>query len=228
VTIPLQIAGAVRAEASGYLQRIDTDALVRVAEREQLMIRPDPAVGSFVLPGAILATVWPADALEEETERAIRGAFGLGVERTMETDVAFGLQQLSDIAVKALSPGINDPTTARICVDRLSELLVTLGQRAPAEEILRGEDDQVLVMLSRPSFTNLVGEAFIEIRHYGSNDPFFAAHLVAILGRIADLVPAAKRPPLVEQAELVLATVRSATILPADREEIERAAAWIP
>lgn len=227
VTMPIQPAVVVRAEASGYLQTIDTDELVRLAEREQLMIRPDPTVGSFVLPGALLAAVWPADALEDETERAIRAAFGLGVERTLQADVAFGLQQLSDIAVKALSPGINDPTTARICVDRLSELLVTLGQRAPADEILRGEDDQVLVVLSRPSFAHLVGEAFSEIRHYGSDDPFIAAHLVAMLGRIADLVPAASRPPLVEQAELVLATVRSATILPADQEQVERAARWI-
>lgn len=227
VTLPGQPAAVVRAEGSGYLQRVDIDALGRLAERDELTIRPDPAVGSFVLPGSTLATVWPAEAVDEDVDRAIRGAFGLGVERTLQADVAFGLQQLSDIAVKALSPGINDPTTARICIDRLSELLVLLGRRAPADTVLRGEDGQVLVVLSPPGFADLVNEAFGEIRHYGSNDPVVATYMVAMLGRIAELVPAERRQPLVEQAELLLRSMRSNPMEAPERAEVERAADWI-
>lgn len=227
VAIPFQPAAVVRAEGSGYLQRVDIDALGRLAEQDELMIRPEPEVGSFVLPGAILATVWPAEAVDDDVDRAIRGAFGLGVERTLQADVAFGLQQLSDIAVKALSPGINDPTTARICIDRLSELLVLLGGRAPADRVLHGEDGQTLVVLSPPSFADLVNEAFSEIRHYGSNDPVVAAYVVAMLGRIAELVPDERRQPLVEQAELLLRSMRSNSMEAPEREEVERAADWI-
>ncbi len=227
VAIPFQPAAVVRAEGSGYLQRVDIDALGRLAEQDELMIRPEPEVGSFVLPGAILATVWPAEAVDDDVDRAIRGAFGLGVERTLQADVAFGLQQLSDIAVKALSPGINDPTTARICIDRLSELLVLLGGRAPADTVLRGEDGQVLVVLSPPGFADLVNEAFGEIRHYGSNDPVVATYMVAMLGRIAELVPAERRQPLVEQAELLLRSMRSNPMEAPERAEVERAADWI-
>jgi uncharacterized membrane protein len=86
-------------------------------------------VGDFVLPNAPIVSVWPDDALDDEVERAIGEALVLGPERTLHDDVALGIQQLSDIAVKALSPGINDPTTAMICIDRLSEVLVTLANR---------------------------------------------------------------------------------------------------
>jgi uncharacterized membrane protein len=227
VVLPPEPGAVIWAEASGYLQSIDTDALVHLAERRQLTIRLDPTVGSFVLPGAALALVWPPAACDEPVTQAVHGALVLGPERTLQADVALGVQQLSDIAVKALSPGINDPTTATICIDRLSEVLVAIGRGPVGDEVHHGEAGHIRVVLPRPTFAELVGVAFGGIRHYGSGNPVVAAHLVDALGRIATLVLATHRQPLADQAALVLAAVRAAPIPAADREHVEQAARWL-
>ena len=220
-------ATLVRANGSGYLQAINADTLFALAERHTLTLRPEPLVGDYVLPGAPLVCVWPEHALDEEVEHAIREALVLGLERTLHADVAFGIQQLSDIAVKALSPGINDPTTAMICVDRLGEVLVTLANRGKPDEVRSGEDGSVRVVLRGPSFDFLVGIAFDQIRHYGAGAPTVAQHLVTSLGRIAVLIPSAHRSPVVCQARLVLDSVRADVMVPEDRERVEQAGAWL-
>jgi uncharacterized membrane protein len=206
---------------------INADALFAVAEDHALTIRPAPRVGDFVLPGAPLATVWPADALDDAVTRTVRAALVLGPERTLQADVAFGFQQLSDIAVKALSPGINDPTTATICVDRLGALLVHLANRVGPNEVRSGQDGSVRLVLPGPSFARLVGIAFDPIRHYGASDPTVAEHLLATLGGAAALVPAARRDPVLGQAHRVLAAARTQIALAEDREQVAQAGAWV-
>jgi uncharacterized membrane protein len=219
-------AATVRAEGSGYLQSVNADALFALAEDHALTVRPAPLVGDFVLPGAPLAAVWPADALDVAVARAVRAALVLGPERTLQSDVAFGFQQLGDIAVKALSPGINDPTTATICIDRLGELLVTLARQGKPDEVRRGEDGSVRVVLSGPPFGRLVGVAFDPIRHYGAGDPVVAEHLLTILGRVAALVPASHQAPVMGQGRLVLAAARDRIAVAEDRERVAQAGAW--
>ncbi len=95
-------------------------------------------VGSFVLPGVVIARVAvsaPAKGIfKEDLDQRVRAAFIFGGERTLMEDVAFGIQQIADIALKALSPGINDPTTATTCIDRLAELMVACGKH-PAPDL---------------------------------------------------------------------------------------------
>jgi uncharacterized membrane protein len=220
-------SATVCAEGSGYLQGINADALFALAEDHALTLRPVPLVGDFVLPGAPLAAVWPADALDDDVAHAVRAALVLGPERTLQADVAFGFQQLGDIAVKALSPGINDPTTATICVDRLGALLVHLANRVGPNEVRSGEDGSVRLVLPGPSFARLVGIAFDPIRHYGASDPTVAEHLLATLGGAAALVPAARRDPVLGQARIVLAAARTQIALAEDREQVAQAGAWV-
>jgi uncharacterized membrane protein len=220
-------ARRVHAEGSGYLQTINADALFALAEDHALTVKPAPLIGDFVLPGATLASVWPPRALDDAVEQAIRAAMVLGSERTLQADVALGFQQLSDIAVKALSPGINDPTTAMICIDRLSAVLVTLAHRGKPHEVRSGEDGAVRVVLQGPPFARLVGIAFDQIRHFGAGDPVLADHLLLSLGRIAALVPVAHRGPIVHQARLVLAAAQTREMIAEDRERVAQAGAWI-
>ena len=121
--LPTISPAVVTAATAGYLQAVDADTLFDLAEEGGLLIRMEPRIGEFVLPGAMLASVWPADALTEIVVHEVRQAFVLGQERTLQADVELGIRQLADIAIKALSPGINDPTTATICIDRLAEVL---------------------------------------------------------------------------------------------------------
>ena len=220
-------AALVCAEGSGYVQEFNVEALFALAERHTLIIRLEPLVGDFVLPGAPVASVWPASALDEDILRAIRAAPVLGPERTLHADLAFGVQQLSDIAVKALSPGINDPTTAILCIDRLGEILVRLANRGQPEAVRRSDDGQVRVVLPGSSFARIVGIAFDPIRHYGAGDPTVAAHLMTSLGWIAALTPSVHRSPLVEQARCVLTAMHAQLRIPQDRERVERAGAWL-
>jgi uncharacterized membrane protein len=220
-------AAAVRTNGSGYLQSINADALFALAEHHSVTIRPEPLVGDFVLTGESLASVWPTDAINQEVEEAVRKAMVLGLERTLHADVAFGIQQLSDIAIKALSPGINDPTTAMICIDRLSEVIVTLATRGKPAEVRSGDAGSVHVVLQGPPFERLVGMAFDQIRHYGTSNPVVAEHLMTSLGRIATLVPAIHRRPIVCQARLVLGNVQTQKVTPEDQERITAAASWV-
>jgi uncharacterized membrane protein len=223
---PTGPATTVTSIDGGYLQTVDADALFGLAEERELVVRVERRVGEFVLPGAVLASVWPAATLPPPVAAAIRGALILGPERTLHADVELGIQQVADIAIKALSPGINDPTTAIVCVDRLAEALVRLAHRGRPEEVRAGEDGRARLVLHGPPFERLVGVAFDQIRHYGAGDPVLVEHLVATLGRIAALIPAERREAVREEGRLVLAAARQAIAVPADRERVEEAGAW--
>ncbi|MDP9355267.1 MAG: DUF2254 domain-containing protein [Chloroflexota bacterium] len=111
-SLPLDPPGVVRATGSGYLQHVDQDALFSLAEERALVVRLEPLVGEFVLPGAALASVWPAGKLDEGLAQAIHGTVVLGPERTLQADVELGIRQLADIAIKSLSPGRPPPPSA--------------------------------------------------------------------------------------------------------------------
>lgn len=221
-------AASVYAKRGGYLQLINTDALFDLAEEHNLTLRPTPAIGDFVLPGEQLVSVWPDHALDEEATRAIQDALVLGMERTLQDDVAFGFQQLSDMAARALSPGINDPTTAITCIDHLAALLVTVSWRKTPDLVRRGTDGDVRLILQAPAFQELADHVFNPIRHYGGGDPLVAAHTLDVLGRMADLVPASHREPIVHQGQSLLSAAQARITLAADRALIAAAGAWVP
>lgn len=131
--------------------------------------------------------------MSDEIADAIRGTLSLGSERTMQSDVEFGLQQLADIGLRALSPGVNDPTTAAVIVDHLAALAIQLANRGEPDAVREGDDGTVRLILSAPSFEALVATAFEQIRHYGSDNPAFARYLASTLQRAATLVPPAQR-----------------------------------
>lgn len=99
----------ISTETGGFLQAVDEESIFEDATRGGYTVRMDVCIGDFVLPGATLATAWPRDRIDEELKRSIESAFVLGPERTPHQDVDFGVLELMDIAVKALSPSINDP-----------------------------------------------------------------------------------------------------------------------
>ena len=208
-----EAAGApavVAADAAGYLQAVHGEALWPLAERGggPLTVRMEVHVGAFVFPGKPLAVVWPASRCDAEVAAAVRSAFALGAERTSEQDVEFGLVELSDIAVRALSPGINDPTTALHCIDRLTEVLAALGTRARPSPWRASPDGLVRLRVQDTDFDRALGIAFDQIRHYGASNPAVAAKLLASALDLAAVVPAARRRSLAETADAVLRAAR--------------------
>lgn len=223
--IPAGQGDLVLARDSGYLQGVDQDALFRIIGEKGLVIRMEPQVGDFLLPGSPLATVWPATAPHDDaTADAIRGAFLTGPQRTPHADPELGIIELVDIAVKALSPGINDPTTATLCVDRLAEVLLALARRETRNRVRRNPDDGGVLVLPGVDFDRLVRSAFDQIRHYGVENPHFAATLLRRLGELGTLVPPGRRPPIAREAAAALRLARDRIREPADLRRVENEA----
>jgi uncharacterized membrane protein len=122
----------VRATRSGYVQRLDAEALMRLAVEHDLLMRVETRPGRFVAEDDALLLAYPRDRVTDEVADRLRVALALGPDRTPEQDLEFSIRRIVEIAQRALSPGINDPTTALYCIDRLGEALGRVaGRDAP-------------------------------------------------------------------------------------------------
>lgn len=198
----------VHAVTAGYLQAVDEAALVELCKEREIYLRMEPRMGQFLLQDRPLATVWPAEAMDEKIETIVRRAFVVGHEPTPEQDVEFGIIEIADIAVKALSPSINDPTTALRCIDRLAELLVEIGRRRPSPPS-RVPQDPVRFTTSALQYEQVVGLAFDQIRHFGANNPTVPRKLVDVLTQMLTVIPPDRHAPLQTQLALVVDDART-------------------
>lgn len=201
----------VLASRSGYVQALHADAiwkLENVQRKRPVTVRVDLQVGAFVFPGKRLATVWPTDMVDEHVEHSVRAAFVLGPERTIEQDVELGIVDIADIALRALSPGINDPTTAIQCIDRLTEILAALGTRPSPAANRRSPDGAVYLLMRTMSFARAIGFAFDQIRLFGAENPDIAKRLLEALGDLATVIPSRHRETLRSHTEAVLQQAR--------------------
>ena len=215
----------VTTEKSGYIQGVDEDDLLELVADEDMIVRVEPDVGDFLLPGDGLATVWPAGFGDEtRVAEGIRKAFVLGAQRTPHLDVEFGLIELVDMAVKALSPGINDPTTAVLCVDRIAEILLEFGRREVSDRVRRREGGSGTLILPRPRFDSLVRLSIDQIRHFGAGNPHFAETLLDRLHHLGALLPAHQRAVVARSAAATLRDARLQIEEPSDMSRVERAA----
>lgn len=213
-------AAPVTAAEAGYLTAVDSRPLFQLGHDRQLIIRMECDVGQFLLPGQKLASVLPAERLAEDVVRVVRQAFVLGVERTPEQDIEFGIIEISDIAVKALSPAINDPTTALHCIDRLGQILLALAHASPPPDP-RTQSGRAHFIGRHLSFEGAVGLAFDQIQHYGVDNPAIVKKLLATICELLRLVPAERRPALIAQAEVLLEAAAASISLASNRREIE-------
>jgi uncharacterized membrane protein len=226
--LPDTSAFRVRVDYGGYVQSVDESSLadLAVADDVERVIRLEHHVGSYLVSGVVIASVWPASSCNGDVEDGIQKAVILGTERTMQADIGYGVRQLADIAIKALSPGINDPTTATMAVDRIADVLVRIGSRPTRPPVRRGCDGRGLLLLPGPTFEQLVDLAFTQIRHYGIADPMVAEHLVLVLGRVSEHVVVEHRAILIDHAHRMLEAAREELTLQVDRDRVERAAVW--
>jgi uncharacterized membrane protein len=212
----------VPALTSGYVQAISDDALIHVAAERDLVLRLEASIGAFVLAGHALATVWPAERLDQETCEAVQRLIVLGFERTPEQDIEFGIQAISDIAVRALSPGINDPTTATLAIDRLTEILAARGRRGEPETGRKDRDGRLRLIRSASSFERAAGIAYDQIRHFGAENPLIAKKLLGACIDLASLVPSSARSVLAQHVEAVLLASRDRIKNSLDLQAVER------
>ena len=218
----------VDAPRSGWLQQVsETDLLGALPVGATLRI--DVRVGSFVHTGRRLCTLWlEGQGDGEDLHKEIAKAFAIGRARSMQQDVAFGIRQLVDIALRALSSGVNDATTAYECVVHLGEVLYEILRRDLPPAVRHGEDGRCVLRPHELTHDQYVERAFDQIRTNVASMPNLSAALVRTLGNLAaeleDLALGHRVAPLARQAHLVVAGVTAEDPLSEDLEEVRRAA----
>lgn len=159
----------VRSETCGYVQRVETTTLVRVARDAGVVLHVTAGPGQHVLEGEVLARAvgdWDGDASD-----AVRRAFTVGSSRTPVQDVHFAVQQMTEMAVRALSPGTNDPYTAASAFDGLAAGLCRAAEAAPVMHGCLDEDDDLRVVMPWPSVEDLMDEVLVAVRSYALDAP---------------------------------------------------------
>ncbi|MGA2593806.1 MAG: DUF2254 domain-containing protein [Bryobacteraceae bacterium] len=180
---------AVDSDVSGYIRFIDRKRLVALAKAYRVKIQVLRRVGHFVPAGIPLLMVTKGDRLTDEASSGLRGAFDFGPTRTLQQDVEFGVLQIVDIALKAISPAVNDPTTAISCVDQLSRILIRFASREPPEPALYDPPGTLRAIIPWIGFERLLEAAFEQIRLYAKSDVAVSLRLLRALGDIAVTTP---------------------------------------
>ncbi len=172
-------------QVSGYIRFIDTKRLVSLARSQRVRVQVLRRVGHFVPAGVPLLMVSKADRLSPDRIAECLDAFDFGPARTLQLDVEFGVLQIVDIALKAISPAVNDPSTAISCVDQLSRILIRFASREPPPSFLYDPAGVMRVSVQWIDFDHLLDSAFDQIRHYSRADYAVSLRLLRALGDIA-------------------------------------------
>jgi uncharacterized membrane protein len=211
----------VSAGKSGYLQAIDVEGLLRIADGDDLILRLEHNPGDFVIEHSTIARLWPSAAHSEELDRRINEAFTLGSDRTSLQDVEYSVDQLVEIALRALSPGINDPFTAINCIDRLGVALMKLMEKDfPSAHRYAGGR---LRLVAKPvTFRGVVDAAFTQIRQNGREQPAITIRLLETIAALAERVRTdEQRDALLLHARATERAATSVDLDDSDRQTIE-------
>lgn len=195
----------LRAQREGYVRVVDDAALLQLARERDLIIRLSTRPGWFVTVGALMARVGSPDPVDDELETRLRNLFILGDHRTPMQDLGFLTDQLAEMAVRALSPGVNDPKTAADCALRLGGVLAALAGRTMPSG-LRFDSDGVLRVIVDPTrFDAIAASCFDPIRRHGAHEPQVAIALLdAIRAGAGNRVEEERRCVLEEHAREIM------------------------
>lgn len=184
----------VRSTQDGYIQAIDMDSLMRMACERDLLLRLHSRPGNFISTGSPLADVWTCGEPSAEDwnvgdlTATLNETVIVGIRRTPRQDVECAIEELVEIAVRALSPGINDPFTAMNCIDRLGAALGRLSERKLPTVYRCDGEGSLRIIVRTVSFANAVDAAFNQIRQYGHNSVAVTIRLLEALASVAEHV----------------------------------------
>ena len=213
----------IRCAKSGYLQAIDLQELIILASVEdQSSIRIDVKPGQFLLPGIPVAYLENVEHADNDLLQEICACFLLGDEASPEQDPEFVIRQLVDIAVRALSPGINDPHTAIACIDSLTAGILRADSCFPLANLLLDDTNKVRVIRNVHTMSGLIHCAFDQIRQYGRDSVAVTLRLLESFAKLALLLEdAAAKQAIAEQTESVVQDLPQRRLVDADRNAVK-------
>jgi uncharacterized membrane protein len=212
----------IRVRQAGYIQYIDPEAMLTLAREKDLVIRLQHKPGHFVWSGVVVALVWPAGRVDEQLEGQIRRAFRLGNTRTPTQDIEYAVNQLVEMAVRAMSPAINDPFTAMTCLDYIAEGLALFVRQGEKRSHYYDLEGRLRLILEPVTFSELLGAAFDMLRHASCDNTSVLLHMLGaidVIGREAGSYEA--RQELLCHINLIQAESQASRLIEADRQLIQ-------
>ncbi|AFM17097.1 putative membrane protein [Mycolicibacterium chubuense NBB4] len=231
---PPQFASPLTARSSGFLVEIDEQALLTAAVDADAVIWIDRPVGSDLVAGVPVAFAWRAGSsrgsLDDDeaasVHECVAAALKVGIERTTTQDVGYGLRQLTDVVIRALSPGINDPTTAVHGLNSCSAVLCGLAGYHLGRRILRDDDQVARVVLARPDLPDLLDLVCDQTQLYGASDPAVLGRLLTMLRELAWVVVSpGHRDAVADRVRRLERVIAEQRFDPVDRRRFEQLAA---
>lgn len=213
--------------SSGFLVQANEQALLNAAQRLGAVISLQRPPGDFLVNGVPYAQAWKLDGgswtdeEEKQLAQAVDDAITIGFERTSVQDIGFPVQQILDVAVRAISPSVNDPTTCVHALGHLAAALSTVARTDPGVSVMTDEQGRTRVIAQRRTFAMLLELVVSQICTYGMDDPRVAARLVQLLSDVRSNDPSGKHAPAIrEQTERVVRALQSSGLDPADQRKL--------
>ena len=175
----------IPSEKSGFIQAIDNDRLVALATREGMVIRLCRRPGNFVSKDASLAIAWPAEKMNAERCAQINDCYFFGLHRTPVQDIEYAVDQLVEVAARALSPGINDPFTAMTCLEWLGVALIQVGQRQIPSAAHFDQESHLRLISDVTDYAGIAAAVLNQIRLYGSTSMAVITRMLDVIARVA-------------------------------------------
>jgi uncharacterized membrane protein len=212
----------IRTPKSGYVQFIRHKTLIRIAAEANAVIRLPYRPGHFLVEGRELASVWPP-AAAERVARYLARAQATGPHRTLTQDVAFGVDQLVEIAIRALSPAVNDTFTALTCIDWLGDCLCKIAPRWTPTQVHRDRNGYIRVITDQISYERLVQRAFEKVRQASRGMPAVMIRQLEALTTIMEQTTDPKRAAvLMDQAVMIQRANVESVPEESDRADVDR------
>ena len=215
--------GTLAAPRSGYLQFIDRRTLVRIASGADVVIHMMYRPGHFLVQGHPYATVWPAERADV-VARELGRSHVTGPYRTLAQDLSFGLDQLVEIALRALSPAVNDTFTAMTCIDWIGDSLYKVTGNWQPRHVYRDDKGEVRVITTEPTYERLVERSFEKVRQSGRGMPAIMIRQLDALAKIMQRSDSRQdRAFLAQQAMMIERLAVASVDEPADLADVRRA-----
>jgi uncharacterized membrane protein len=212
----------IRTPTSGYLQVIRHDVLVKIAAKANAVVQLPYRPGHFMVAGQVIAWVWPPEAAGEVADRLALGHVA-GAYRTLPQDVSFGFDQLVEIALRALSPAVNDTFTGMTCVDWIGDCLCRTANTWRPQRIRRDAEGNIRVIAYQPDFERLVERTFDTIRQAAVGMPaIMIRQLDAVAKVIEQTSKRSHQTALIRQAEAIQRSNLATVADPKDRDDVTK------
>jgi uncharacterized membrane protein len=211
-------------QESGWIQQVSAERLLDLVP-DGGTVRLETRAGRYAVAGTPLCTLWPRPDDPDQAATDAKGAIAVGPTRTMQQDPSYGIRQLADVALVALSPGVNDPTTAQDAIFHLADVLRVVLARDAAREVECDDRGRRLIHAHRHTHTDLARLAFDEIRRAAGPHPAVCIYLLEALHLLEQSLPTGAEShgdELRRQAELVVAGAEASDLLVADLGEVRR------